>query len=182
MALFDIFKKRKPSVPLPQLCYDIAYFILPRYAHDDFAKLDDLCRQTPSAAGPFFYVMACQMRKSEPDIEIGKTFKWHVGSLDNAIEYLTLAYPTPPPVDMSNLSPEEVLNSKTPLVLAPYYSSVLRDRGGKKHYYILGQSPLGGGTTVRCITPDGRNCNLGPGPAPTIEEFHAALASKGQPE
>ena len=54
MALFDIFKKRKPAVPLPQLCYDIAYFVLPHYAHEDFAKLDDMCRQTPTSAGPFF--------------------------------------------------------------------------------------------------------------------------------
>ena len=119
--------------------------------------------------------MACQMRKIEPDVEIAKTFHWHVGPLNGAIDYLTLSYPTPPSVDMSDVSPEQLMNSKTPMILAPYFSTVLRDREDKRHYYILGQSPIGGGTTLRCITADGANCNLGPGPAPTLEEFHAAL-------
>lgn len=182
MAWFNIFKKREPAVPLPQLCYDIAYFVLPHYAHADFAKLDDICRQTPSSAGPFFYVMACQMRKIEPDIETAKMFQWHVGSLNGEIDYLTLSYPTPPPVDMSNVSPEELINSRSPLVLAPYFSTVLRDRENKREYYILGQSPIGGGTTLRTITAFGANCNLGPGPNPTIEEFHAALSRTAESE
>jgi len=182
MALFDIFKKRKSAVPLPQMCYDIAYFVLPHYAHKDFAKLDDMCRQTPTSAGPFFYLMACQMREIEPDIEIAKTFQWHAGSLKGSIDYLTLSYPAPPPVDMSNVSPDELMNSQTPLVLAPYFSTVLRDREDKRHYYILGQSPIGGGTTLRCITADGANCNLGPGPNPKIEEFHAALNRTAETE
>ncbi|QDU74263.1 hypothetical protein Pan97_12700 [Bremerella volcania] len=182
MGLFDFFKKPKPSVPLPQLCYDVAYFVLPHYAHEDFEKLDGMCRETPGTAGPFFYVMACQMRKVEPDVETAKTFHWHVGSFHGVVDYLTLAYPTPPPVDMAGKSPEELLRSQPPLVLAPYFSSVLRDREGKISYYILGQSPLGGRTTLRCITADGANCNLGPGPTPTIEQFHAALSKTVEPE
>ena len=182
MALFDVFKKRKATVPLPQLCYDIAYFVLPHYAHQDFAKLDDMCRQTPGSAGPFFYVMACQMRKIEPDIEIAKTFQWHVGALNDSSDVLTLSYPTPPPVDMSDASPDDLLNSQSTLVLAPYFSAVLRDREGNSQYYILGQSPIGGGTTLRCVTSDGANCNLGPGPTPTLDAFHAALNKTSEPQ
>lgn len=182
MGIFDIFKKRKPVVPLPQLCYDIAYFVLPYYVHENFAKLDDICRRTPASAGPLFYVMACQMRKIEPDIEIARRFQWHFGSLNGSIDYLTLSYPTPPPVDMSNVSPDESVNAQSPFVLAPYFSTVLRYHEDKRHYYILGQSPIGGGTSLRCITADGMNGDLGPGPAATIEEFHAALNRMAEPE
>lgn len=69
-----------------------------------------------------------------------------------------------------------------PIILAPYFSSELRDRGGKVSYYILGQSPMGGGTTLRCVTAEGANCNLGPGPDPTIDLFHAELSLKVSPE
>jgi hypothetical protein len=179
MALFDIFRKRKPAIPLAQLCYDIAYFILPHYAHNDFAKLDDMCRQSPTSAGAFFYVMACQMRKIEPDIDDAKKFQWHLGSLDGSRDYLTLAYPTPPPVDMSNMSPDQLTSSSITFVLAPYFSTVLRGREAETDYYILGQAPIGGGTTLRCITAEGANCNLGPGPDPNIQDFHAALTRKG---
>src|SRR5262249_41427299 len=79
MGLFDWFRKPKPAVPLPQLCYDVAYFILPHYAFRDLAKLTDLCLNTPTAAGPFFYVMAAQARKVEPDPEDAKRFRWHHG-------------------------------------------------------------------------------------------------------
>ena len=75
-------------MPLPQLCYDVAYFILPHYAFKDLAKLADLCLNTPTVAGPFFYVMAAQARKVEPDPEDAKRFRWHHGQLDDGREYL----------------------------------------------------------------------------------------------
>jgi hypothetical protein len=182
MALFDIFKKRKPIVPLPQLCYDIAYFVLPHYVYEDFAKLIDMCRHSPASAGAFFYFMACQMRKIKPDVEIAKTFQWHVGGLGDSFNYFTLSYPKPPPVDLSGMSPDDWMNSQSSLVLAPYFSTFWRDREGKRHYYILGQSPIGGGTTLRCIASDGANRKLGPGPMPMLEAFHAALNKTAEPE
>src|ERR1041385_5189045 len=92
MGLFDWFRKPKPAVPLPQLCYDIAYFILPHYAFRDLAKLADLCLNTPTLAGPFFYVLAAQARKVEPDTEDARRFRWHHGQLDEAHEYFALEY------------------------------------------------------------------------------------------
>lgn len=40
MGLFDWF--RKPAVPLPQLCYDVAYFVLPHFAFRDLATVQEL--------------------------------------------------------------------------------------------------------------------------------------------
>ena len=103
MGLFDWFRKPNPAVSLPQVCYDVAYFVLPHYACNDLAKLADLCLNTPAAAGPFFYIMAAQMRKVEPDTKDAKRFRWHHGQLGDGREYFSLEYPTPPPVDMSDV-------------------------------------------------------------------------------
>jgi hypothetical protein len=179
MGLFDRFRKPKPSVPLPQLCYDVAYFVLPHYAYHDLAKLADLCLNTPTTAGPFFYIMACQMRKVEPDIEDARQFRWHHGDLDDAREYFVSEYPTPPPVDMSGMSMEQVVRGGGGFVLAPYFSAVIRQReSGEASYFILGQAPLGGGTTLRCVLPEGANCNLGPGPEPQLSAFLEAVRDK----
>lgn len=93
MGLFDRFGKKKPTFPLPQLCYDVAYFILPRYAYNDLGKFAELCLNTSTAAGPFFYLMACQMRNVEPDAEDAKRFCWSHGQLGGGREYFALQYP-----------------------------------------------------------------------------------------
>lgn len=69
MGLFDKLRKPKPTVSLPQLCYDVAYFVLRRYVFNDLAKLMDMCLNRPAMAGPFFYAMAAQARNVKPDIE-----------------------------------------------------------------------------------------------------------------
>jgi hypothetical protein len=177
MGLFDWFRKPKPAVPLPQLCYDVAYFVLPHYAFNDLAKLADLCLNTPSAAGPFFYVMAAQMRKAEADTDDAKRFRWHHGQLGDGREYFVLEYPTPPPVDLSDAAIEQIVGGGTKFVLAPHFSAILRGAGGGQ-YFILGQAPMGGGTTLRCILPEGMNCNLGPGPEPTLTRFLEAIRER----
>jgi hypothetical protein len=181
MGLFDWFRKPKPTVPLPQLCYDVAYFILPHYAFEDLPKLVDLCLNTPTAAGPFFYIMASQVRKVEPNIEVAKRFRWHHGQLTKGGEYFVLEYPTPPPVDMSDMPLEQVVGGGGPLVLAPYFSAIIRGAGSVQ-YFILGQAPMGGGTTVRCILPEGANCNLGPGPKPQLAAFLEAVQKREGPQ
>jgi hypothetical protein len=183
MGLFDWFRKPKPAFPLPQLCYDVAYFVLPHYAFNDLDKLADVCLNMPTTAGPFFYVMAAQMRKVEPDIEDAKRFRWHHGQLGDGREYFALEYPTPPPVDMSDVSIEQMVGGGTPFVLAPHFSAILRGAGGVQ-YFILGQAPMGGGTTLRSILPEGMNCNLGPGPEPRLAAFLDAIREQaaGQAE
>jgi hypothetical protein len=178
MGLLDWFRG-KPSIPLPQLCYDVAYFVLPHYAFKDLAKLVDLCLNTPTTAGPFFYVMAAQMRKVEPDAEDAKRFRWHHGQLSEGREYFALEYPTPPPVDMSDTPIEQMIGGGAKFVLAPYFSAIIRDAGATEaQYFILGQAPIGGGTTLRCILPEGANCNLGPGPEPQLSAFLDAVRER----
>jgi hypothetical protein len=173
MPFFDLFRKHKPeSEPqksLPQLCYEIAYFILPHYAHRDLAGLQEICER-PNIANAFFYIMACNRHKIEPEESALSLFRWHLGELPNGCAHLTLEYPIPPPVNMASLS----LRQMKQMVLAPYFSCVLQSSEGAATYYILGQSPLGG-TTLRMVTADGSNCNLGPGPEPTLESFLAQV-------
>jgi hypothetical protein len=186
MGLFDWFRRSKPKPPaaqskvseevsLPQLCYDVAYFVLPHYAYHDLPKLADLCRNQPNAAGPFYYVMACLSRKVEPDIEAGKRFRWHHGTRDDGWEYFVLEYPVPPPIDLSGIDVEDFAAGPV-LVLAPHFSAVRHHPAtGEVKYFVLGQAPMGGGTTLRAVMPDGANCNLGPGPEPRLEAFLGAI-------
>ncbi len=179
MGLLDRFRKPKPSVPLVQLCYDVAYFVLPHYAYDEIAKVADLCSNTPTAAGPFFYLMACQMRKVEPIIEDAMRFRCHQGQLREGQEYYALEYPSPPSVDLSDLSLDELSNAGSPPVLAPYFSAIIHEApAGAVSYYILGQAPIGGGTTLRSVLREGTNCNLGPGPEPRLDGFLEAISAR----
>jgi hypothetical protein len=179
MGIFDRFRKRKPGVSLPQLCYDVAYFVLPHYAYNELGKVTDLCIHTPVAAGPFFYLMACQMRNVEPVVNDAGLFHWHHGPLSEGCEYHLLEYPTPPPIDLSDMSPDELLKAGSPPVLAPYFSAIVRNTtAGDVVYYILGQAPIGGGTTLRSVLREGANCNLGPGPEPRLDVFLDALRER----
>lgn len=163
-------------VSLPQLCYDVAYFILPHYAFNDSEKVAELCLNAPTAAGSFFYVMAALQRQMEPDTDHAKLLRWHHGRLDDDREYFALEYPVPPPIDMSDRSVEEWFSGPK-VVLAPHFSVIVRG-GGANEYFILGQAPMGGGTTLRCILPEGANCNLGPGPEPDLSAFLNAVRER----
>ena len=184
MGLFDFFR-RKPTnepkqqsmVPLEQTSYDIAYFILPRYVFQSLERIIELCTQTPNAAGPFYYVMACRARDCEPDIELAKQYKWEIGEIGGR-NYLALKYPTPVPVDMGDSDPIAILESGIKIVLAPFFSVILYGGDSPPQYFILGQAPIGGGTTVREITADGMNCNLGSGPDPQLDLFFAAIRDR----
>lgn len=77
-------------------------------------------------------------------------------------------YPTPPPFDMSD--PD--------LVLAPHFSAILHFTDDNQvRYFTLGQRPTAG-TTLRSVTADGVNANLGEGPEPQIDAFINALKSR----
>lgn len=179
MGLLDRSREPKPSVSLPQLCYDVAYFLLPRYAFERVGKVVDLRANTPHAAGPFFYVMACRMRGIEPVIDDARRLRWHHGALGEGCEYYVLEYPSPPPVDILTRPPEEITTSSTPFVLAPYFSAIVRAiPEGTVRYFVLGQSPMGGVTTLRGVLPEGINCNLGRGPEPRLDAFLDVVAAR----
>ena len=179
MALSDFFRKKEASaqdgVPLEQSSYDIAYFILPQYVFSQLERLIDHCVNNRTAAGPFFYAMARQARGTEPDFDAALQFKWHTGTFDETHKYLLLEYPVPPPVDMGDADPISLLESGKKMVLAPHFSLILYGGDDVPIYYILGQAPLGGGTTLRQILDGGMNCNLGPGPPPERDQFFARV-------
>jgi len=134
---------------------------------------------TPASAGPFFYLMGCQLEKSEPVDEDAPRFRAHHGELDGTHDYFVLEYPTPPPVDLSDTDPTLLPPEQMP-VLAPHFSAIVRHRDTNVvRYYTLGQAPFGGGTTFRSVTPEGLNCNHGPGPEPRLDAFLARLRSAG---
>lgn len=165
--------KVSTSLPLSQLCYDIAYFILPHYAFKNLAKIEQLCEKSPESAGPFFYVMACQTRKIEPTIADAKRLKWHRGKFGGQRKFFCLEFPVPPTVDLSTLPPEQFAKrGEQTVVLAPYFAVIIGGpQADSASYFVLGQAPFGGGTTPRRVLPNGNNCNLGPGPRPELKLF-----------
>jgi hypothetical protein len=157
------------------LSYAAAYFVVPHYAFNDIDKAVEMWTKTPASTGPFFYLMACQMRKVEPDEGRVTEFRSRYGDLPGVGHYYLLEYPKPAPIDLSDRDPMEIVERRESFVLAPHFSVIVHQDHGAVTYYVLGQAPLGGGTTLRCITPDGVNANLGPGPSPTVEGFLQAV-------
>lgn len=192
MSFLDKFRKSKPTSPTPQaclpgICWSIAYVILPHYAFEDCDKFVSICMnrvftttsEALDPAGMFFYFMGCQAHKVAPTKEDGFRFRVHHGPLDDARDYYVLEYPPPPPLDLTHIDPTTLTPEQRP-VLAPYFSVVVRHRQTKAvGYYVLGQAPIGGGTTLRSVTPDGANCNHGPGPEPRLDSFLARLRTTG---
>jgi len=179
MGLQDWFRKPKRTASLPEICYSVAYFVLPHYTFNELTKITDLFVNTSTTAGPYFYIIAALMQKVEPDTEDAKRFHWHHGQLDESREYFALEYPDPPPVDMSDVPVEQIVSGKSTLVLAPYFSAIIRGAGSAEpQYFVLGQAPMGGGTTLRCVLPEGINCNLGPGPEPKLSAFLDAVRER----
>ena len=171
MGWLDWLKKKPREADertaLSQTCYEIAYFAIPTFLADE-EKLRDIFVRNGDATGAFFYLMACQRGKIEPVQETAAAFRVHVGQLKDGAEYYLLEYPTPPPVnpDLSKA------------VLAPHFSVVIFFADTRNAvYYILGQRPFGG-TTLRSVTAEGMNFNLGPGPEPDLNEFLEFLPGK----
>ncbi len=112
--------------------------------------------------------MGCQLRKVQTNRAVADMFSAHSGALYAGLDYHIIQYPTPPPFNLSD--PD--------LVLAPHFSAILHSTNDNQvRYFILGQSPTGG-TTLRSVTTDGLNANLGPGPDPQIDAFINALKAR----
>jgi hypothetical protein len=162
------------DVSLAEISYIVAYFVLPRYAYTRLEKIEELYQNNPVTAGPFFYAMACNMRKVTPNRADADQFSWKVGELDDQTDFFVMLHPEPAPVDFSSSSSDDV---KLP-VLPPYFSGIFRNRQTQKvSYYVLGPNPLGEGTTLRSVTLDPyENSNLGPGPDADVDSFLASIA------
>jgi hypothetical protein len=153
----------------------MAYMLLPHYAYQDFGKIVDLWTTTPASAGPFLYLMVCQYHRIEPSPDDATRFRVHQGNLSDGKIYYALEYPVPPPVDLANIDLADAVDGEPP-ILAPHFSAVVVNESSLKvSYYVLGQAPLGGGTTMRSVTAEGANCNHGPGPEPRLDRFLARI-------
>ena len=123
--------------------------------------------------------MACSARQVEPDFEVARQFRWYQGPIGTARQYLALEYPQPTPLDIGDSDPMTLLESGIKMVLAPYFSVIVYAVETEPEYYILGQAPLGGGTTFRQLQERGNiNCNLGPGPEPVLDCFISAIEQR----
>lgn len=156
---------------LPQISYSVAYRVLPYYAFQSLGKATEVWTKTPTAAGPFFYLMACQMAQLKPVPEDARRYSASHGTFDDH-DYYLMEFPVPPPVDLSGTDPVALAAEGTSIVLAPHFSIILEHRTSRDvRYFVLGQSPFGGGTTFRSLNASGVNANMGPGPVPERELF-----------
>jgi hypothetical protein len=179
MGLFDGFLKRivglAPQRSLQRICYDMAYTALPHCAFNDCDNLIKRFTEPGLPVGTILYISVCQALKLNIVRDDAKRFREHFGQLDDTRDYYILEYPTPPPVELSNIDMGNLPPEQIP-VLAPYFSAVVRDRETKRiNYFTLGQAPMGGGTTLRAVTANNENCNLGQGPEPRLDAFLAVL-------
>lgn len=159
----------------PEICYAMAYFVLPHYVFNQVDQFIGRLNVGDIGAG-FFYVMTCKMNEQEPRDDLIGSFRVHNTTINDRDCYV-ISYPTPPAVDISSLADDQVESKMATIVLAPYFSAVLRNQqNGDVQYFVLGQSP-GGGTTFRRVTPQA-NANLGPGCEPELESFLALLTEK----
>jgi hypothetical protein len=160
-----------------QNCYTMAYFVLPQYASSEAATFIENLARSPILGAGFYYVMACRMNGKEPDTGLLRSFPVHLGDLDEANRFCIVEYPTPPAVDLSELSLDEMLQLGDEVVVAPYFSAiVLNKQSNEARYFVLGQSP-DGYTTLRGVIPN-LNANLGTGCEPELKEFIALLGER----
>lgn len=181
------FRPKPPEVTLAQLSYTMAYRVLPEYA---FAERHDLRMwSVTKACGPFFYLMTLGMafgkRPEEADTELGLKFQWHTGQLPDGRTYFLMEYPLTPE-HSQDLNENEMLQAAVTgkCVLPPYFSAMVGtvERSSESfhdvRYFVLGKSPEPGATTLREITADGSNKNLGKGPEPHKERFLEAIQNQ----
>ena len=187
----SIFPRRQaPEVSLAQLSYTMAYRILPEYA---FGERHDLRMwSVTKACGPFFYLMTLGMafgkRPEEADTELGLKFQWYTGQLQDGRTYFLMEYPLTPEHSQT-LSEKEFLQAAMTgrCVLPPYFSAMLGQVNASEgtfhdvRYFVLGKSPEPGCTTLREVTADGANSNLGMGPAPDRDAFLEAIQNRACP-
>lgn len=153
---------------LAQFSYRLAYYVLPQLLFGNTERI--LSYFTGEHGGPFLYIMGAKLLQVEPVREEALLFETLTGALSSEESYYVLRYPTPPPFDLNGQD----------RVLAPYFSAIVReDQTEQVHYFTLGQNPVQG-TTLRSVLPDGANCNLGPGPAPELDDFLQNLRERRQ--
>lgn len=165
----------KPS--LEQISYALAYEVLPHYAFKRISEIRNSSRPGLRFGGPYFYILTlklCFQMNPGNDDEHAAKYLWHRAQRSDGTLIHVLEYPVPPCV--AHVTEEQWLERVHDNVLAPHFSAIV-DADTDPRYFILGQRPLGG-TTLREVTGDGRNYNLGEGPAANLADFVQAVKSR----
>lgn len=166
-AFNDIVDKGSQNTNTPLMCYKMAYMLLPQELHQNPQATLERIRSQPASAGALFYTKACMSSGCMPRRKDATEFYTHIGRLSPKKAYYIIQYPPPSPL---------CLDAGLP-VLAPYFSAaIVEETIGRISYYVLGQA-LTGGTTLRTVTADGTNANIGEGSEPTLEAFLQLLQS-----
>lgn len=143
----------------------MAYGLLPQMLFSDARKTIGYFNNPAFPPGAYFYALACRARQIVPQREEALAFQAHSGDFTKGTVHYIIEYPKPPPFDLGQK------NS----VLAPFFSAILHHQETDVvSYYTLGQRPLGG-TTLRTVSRDGVNANLGEGPIPELKAFLDAI-------
>ena len=155
--------------------YHVAYTALPVLAFDNMERIKEIWRNEPTKAGAMMFKEACSMCKLAPPPELTEQFiakKYTVGGL----EFYLLIHPKPGPIDYRSIDPIKVIQSGAITTLAPYFSCAAYDPAGDSvKIFVLGQAATGDGTTLRTVTSNGINGNLGPGPEASVDHFLEAI-------
>ena len=175
VRLFDFLRKGRKAAESAgegppdraQIFYHMAYRMLPQILFTDPDRLVCYFEGNGAPAGPFLYLLFCTAHGIEPDVEDAKACQAHRGELNKWVIYYAIEFPRPR---------KEVIDpTRGHATLSPYFCAILQTRADRSfQYYTLGQRPFGG-TTLRTVTPDGTNANLGEGPTPELPAFLTAL-------
>jgi hypothetical protein len=71
---------------------------------------------------------------------------------------------------------EQLASKEATVVLSPHFSAIVSNSLSPEiNYFIVGQAPMGGGTTLQSVLKDGTNSNLGPGQDPHLATVLQAI-------
>lgn len=160
---------------LAGVSYVLAYKVLPDLVHRRWNEFLSLWKDGIPMSIYLALHGAIEYRRSLTSEQIFE-FKTQTGRFSESVDYYLVSYPCPPAQEARSDTYEL---PSTPweqrIWLGPHFSAALHNRKtGEKHLYILGQAPTEG-TTLRCVTANGANCNCGPGPEPSIGSFLGRL-------
>lgn len=161
----------------------MAYYVFPDYSLNHRERLLHMCQGPPRVAKFFYYVMACQAIKMEPNPEDAMLFEWHLGQLEDGRDYLVMEYPQPAPLQLDpavleNAPPEKWGELLKNVTLAPFFSGVAYSSDGEARYLVLAQALLPDRFTLREGFGDGSHGSLGDGPTPTLANFLACFSEE----
>lgn len=164
----EIEEETASQEELAKVCYVSSYMFLPDLIHKRWPEF----KSAWSSDVPFpLYLaltVASSLKMTLSSSQLSR-FDYFEGKLvGETIEYFLIQYPA---LTQQGSSLGQFSS------IRPFFAVVLnRPSSGERWLYILGQSPSSG-TTLRCVTADGANCNCGPGPESSARAFLEAVQS-----